>query len=66
LDVLEELAGRELYYIIKSSGFGDDKTAINQLCEPSSVAEIKCGNIITNMVVVGLSQETHLEEGGSK
>jgi hypothetical protein len=66
LDVLEELAGRELYYIIKSSGLWDDKTAINQLCEPSSVAGIKCGNIITYIVIIGLSQETHLEEGGSK
>ena len=44
VDVFEELAGRELYFIIKSRGLRNDRTAIRQLCEAWLVASINLTN----------------------
>ena len=41
IDVFEELAGRELNFIIKSRRSRDDRTAINQLWGEWLVARIK-------------------------
>ena len=68
VDVYEEFLGRELNDIFESWGFRDDETAINQLCEAWLVARINFDGTssITNVAIVGLTQETHLEEGGSE
>lgn len=68
LDVSEELAGRKLNNIIERWGCRDDEAAINQLCKAWLVARINSDDIssITNVPIVGLTYETHFEEGSSE
>ena len=68
VDVFEELTGRELNFIIESWRFGDNWTAINQLYEAWLEDGIKFdgSSSITNFMILGLTQETHFEEGSSK
>ena len=68
VDVFEELAGRELNFIIESRRLRNDWTAINQLCEACQwlvVGRIKFDGI-TNFMILGLTQETHFVVGSSK
>jgi hypothetical protein len=64
------LARWELNDIVKSRGFRDDETAINQLqcVEAWLVARIHFDNTtsITNIPIVALTYETHFEKGGSE
>jgi len=48
VNVIEELVGRELNYILESRGLRNDETAVHQI------------------VIVGLTQETHFEEGSGE
>ena len=65
VNVGEELAGRELNDIFERRGWRDDETAINQLCETQLVVKINFDETssITDITIVGLTQETHFEEG---
>jgi hypothetical protein len=65
VNVKKELARRELNDIVKSRGFRDDETAINQLCEAWLVGRINFDSI-TNILIVALTYETHFEEGSSE
>ena len=68
VNVFEEFLGRELNVIVESRGLRDDKAAINQLCEAWLVASINFDDtsLITNVMIVSLTQETHFEEGSSE
>ena len=70
VDVFEELAGRELNDIVESRGLRDDETAVNQLCEAWLVYVAKITfdktSSITNVLIFGLTYETHFEEGSRK
>ena len=69
VNVGEELAGRELDFIVERRGFGDDETAINQLCrEAWLMARLNFNRTssITNIPILGLTDETHFEEGCSE
>ena len=65
VNVGEELAGRELDFIVERRRFGDDEAAISQLCEAWLVARINFDNssLITDVVIIGLTYETHFGEG---
>jgi hypothetical protein len=69
VDVCEEFLGRELNDISERRGIRDEETAINQLCEVWLVARINFDDTtssITNVTVMGLTQETHFEKGTRK
>jgi hypothetical protein len=74
VNVREELARRELNDIVKSRGFRNDETAINQLqaaAEWLAASRInlnfdKISLITTNILIVALTYETHFEEGSSE
>ena len=68
VDVFDGFAGRVLDFIITRHGLRDDWTAINHLCEAWLVARINFDDTssITNVMIIGLTQETHSEEGISE
>ena len=67
IDVFEELARRELNFIIESRGLRDDWTTVNHLYGARLVARIKFDiSSITNLMVLLLTQETHFEVGSSE